>query len=43
MRFGVTQSAVNRRLRVLRDAGLLVSTRYGRGVLYLARARKPPC
>ena len=32
---GVTASAVNQHLRVLRDAGLLVSTRYGRSVLYL--------
>ena len=35
VRFGVTASAVNQHLRVLRDAGLLVSTRYGRSVLYL--------
>jgi DNA-binding transcriptional ArsR family regulator len=35
VRFGVTASAVNQHLRVLRDAGLLVSTRYGRNVLYL--------
>ena len=35
MRLGVTASAVNQHLRVLRDAGLLVSTRYGRSVLYL--------
>ena len=32
---GVTASAVNQHLRVLRDAGLLISTRYGRSVLYL--------
>ena len=35
VRLGVTASAVNQHLRVLRDAGLLVSTRYGRSVLYL--------
>ncbi|MFE5672829.1 DUF5937 family protein [Agromyces sp. NPDC056523] len=35
VRFGVTPSAVNQHLRALRDAGLLVSTRYGRSVLYL--------
>ena len=35
VRFGVTASAVNQHLRVLRDAGLLVSTRYGHSVLYL--------
>ncbi|MET4156857.1 DUF5937 family protein [Agromyces sp. PvR057] len=35
VRFGVSASAVNQHLRVLRDAGLLVSTRYGRSVLYL--------
>jgi DNA-binding transcriptional ArsR family regulator len=35
VRFGVTASAVNQHVRVLRDAGLLVSTRYGRSVLYL--------
>jgi DNA-binding transcriptional ArsR family regulator len=35
VRIGVTASAVNQHLRVLRDAGLLVSTRYGRSVLYL--------
>ncbi|WP_350347819.1 helix-turn-helix domain-containing protein [Agromyces sp. G08B096] len=35
VRFGVTPSAVNQHLRVLRDAGLLTSTRYGRSVLYL--------
>lgn len=35
VRFGVTTSAVNQHLRVLRDAGLLVSTRYGHSVLYL--------
>lgn len=35
VRFGVTASAVNQHLRVLREAGLLVSTRYGRSVLYL--------
>lgn len=35
VRFGVTPSAVNQHLRALRDAGLLVSTRYGHSVLYL--------
>ncbi|MFE6964374.1 DUF5937 family protein [Agromyces sp. NPDC057679] len=35
VRFGVTASAVNQHLRVLRDAGLVVSTRYGHSVLYL--------
>ncbi len=35
VRFGVSASAVNQHLRVLRDAGLLVSSRYGRSVLYL--------
>jgi DNA-binding transcriptional ArsR family regulator len=35
VRFGVTASAVNQHLRALRDAGLLVSTRYGHSVLYL--------
>jgi DNA-binding transcriptional ArsR family regulator len=35
IRFGVTPSAVNQHLRVLRDAGLAGSTRYGRSVLYL--------
>ncbi|GGI44478.1 transcriptional regulator [Agromyces flavus] len=35
VRFDVTPSAVNQHLRALRDAGLLVSTRYGRSVLYL--------
>lgn len=35
VRFGVTASAVNQHLRVLRDAGLATSTRYGRSVLYL--------
>jgi DNA-binding transcriptional ArsR family regulator len=35
VRFGVTTSAVNQHLRVLRAAGLLTSTRYGRSVLYL--------
>lgn len=35
VRFGVSASAVNQHLRVLREAGLLVSTRYGRSVLYL--------
>jgi DNA-binding transcriptional ArsR family regulator len=35
VRLGVTASAVNQHLRALRDAGLLVSTRYGRSVLYL--------
>ncbi|WP_353815843.1 ArsR/SmtB family transcription factor [Agromyces sp. SYSU T00266] len=35
VRFGVTASAVNQHLRALRDAGLLVSTRHGRSVLYL--------
>ncbi|WP_308798755.1 ArsR/SmtB family transcription factor [Agromyces silvae] len=35
VRFGVTTSAVNQHLRVLRDAGLATSTRYGRSVLYL--------
>ncbi|WP_127792341.1 DUF5937 family protein [Agromyces sp. LHK192] len=35
VRFGVTASAVNQHLRVLRDAGLLTATRYGRSVLYL--------
>lgn len=35
IRFGVTPSAVNQHLRVLRDAGLATSTRYGRSVLYL--------
>lgn len=34
LRFGVTTSAVNQHLRVLRDAGLVTSTRYGRSVLY---------
>ncbi|SEJ22399.1 Helix-turn-helix domain-containing protein [Arthrobacter sp. yr096] len=34
VRFGVTTSAVNQHLRVLRDAGLVTSTRYGRSVLY---------
>ncbi|GAA1996399.1 ArsR/SmtB family transcription factor [Microbacterium ulmi] len=35
VRFDVTTSAVNQHLRVLRDAGLVTSTRYGRSVLYL--------
>ena len=35
VRFDVTTSAVNQHLRVLRDAGLLGSVRYGRSVLYL--------
>ncbi|MDF0514097.1 DUF5937 family protein [Agromyces sp. H3Y2-19a] len=35
VRFGVTASAVNQHLRVLRDAGLVVSTRYGHSMLYL--------
>lgn len=35
VRFDVTASAVNQHLRVLRDAGLLGSVRYGRSVLYL--------
>ncbi|BDZ54211.1 ArsR/SmtB family transcription factor [Agromyces marinus] len=35
IRFGVTPSAVNQHLRALRAAGLVVSTRYGRSVLYL--------
>ncbi|GAA1635526.1 ArsR/SmtB family transcription factor [Georgenia ruanii] len=35
VRFGVTTSAVNQHLRVLRDGGLVTSTRYGRSVLYL--------
>ncbi|WP_394554667.1 DUF5937 family protein [Agromyces sp. MMS24-JH15] len=35
VRLGVTTSAVNQHLRVLRAAGLLTSTRYGRSVLYL--------
>ena len=35
VRFGVSASAVNQHLRALRDAGLLVSTRYGHSVLYL--------
>ncbi|MGF4044355.1 ArsR/SmtB family transcription factor [Paenarthrobacter nitroguajacolicus] len=34
LRFGVTTSAVNQHLRVLRDAGLVTSTRYGHSVLY---------
>jgi DNA-binding transcriptional ArsR family regulator len=34
-RLGVTTSAVNQHLRVLRDAGLLTSARAGRSVLYL--------
>ncbi|MEU1973704.1 helix-turn-helix domain-containing protein [Microbacterium sp. NPDC019599] len=35
VRLGVTTSAVNQHLRVLRDAGLLTSARYGSSVLYL--------
>ncbi|MFF2389294.1 DUF5937 family protein [Agromyces sp. NPDC058104] len=35
VRFGVTASAVNQHLRALRDAGLVVSTRYGHSMLYL--------
>lgn len=35
VRFGVSTSAVNQHLRVLRDAGLLTSTRYGHSMLYL--------
>ncbi|WP_395244333.1 DUF5937 family protein [Agromyces sp. MMS24-K17] len=35
VRLDVTPSAVNQHLRVLRAAGLLTSTRYGRSVLYL--------
>ncbi|MBD8058289.1 helix-turn-helix transcriptional regulator [Cellulomonas sp. JH27-2] len=35
VRFDVTTSAVNQHLRVLRDAGLVTSSRYGRSVLYL--------
>lgn len=34
LRFGVTTSAVNQHLRMLRDAGLVTSTRYGHSVLY---------
>lgn len=34
VRFGVTTSAVNQHLRVLRNAGLVTSTRYGRSMLY---------
>lgn len=34
IRFGVTTSAVNQHLRVLHDAGLVTSTRYGHSVLY---------
>ncbi|GGJ28184.1 ArsR/SmtB family transcription factor [Paenarthrobacter histidinolovorans] len=34
VRFGVTTSAVNQHLRVLRNAGLVTSTRYGHSVLY---------
>ncbi|WP_425953479.1 DUF5937 family protein [Xylanimonas sp. McL0601] len=34
-RLGVTTSAVNQQLRLLRDAGLLTSARHGRSVLYL--------
>jgi biotin operon repressor len=33
-RLGVTTTAVNQHLRTLRDAGLLVSARHGRSVLY---------
>lgn len=35
IRFGVSTSAVNQHLRVLRDAGLLTSARYGHSMLYL--------
>ncbi|AMB59595.1 ArsR/SmtB family transcription factor [Microterricola viridarii] len=35
IRFGVSTSAVNQHLRVLREAGLLTSTRYGHSMLYL--------
>lgn len=35
VRFGVSTSAVNQHLRVLRDAGLLTATRYGHSMLYL--------
>ncbi|PPL14453.1 ArsR/SmtB family transcription factor [Microterricola pindariensis] len=38
IRFGVSTSAVNQHLRVLREAGLLTSTRYGHSVLYLRSA-----
>lgn len=34
LRFGVTTSAVNQHLRVLRNAGLVTSTRYGHSMLY---------
>lgn len=35
VRFGVSTSAVNQHLRVLKDAGLLTATRYGHSMLYL--------
>jgi DNA-binding transcriptional ArsR family regulator len=34
VRLGITPSAVNQHLRALRAAGLLVSARHGRSVLY---------
>ncbi|WP_371364470.1 ArsR/SmtB family transcription factor [Jatrophihabitans sp. GAS493] len=38
LRLGVSPSAVNQHLRPLRDAGLLISARHGRSMLYLRSA-----